>query len=315
MTTIVFVDRASLPVPMRAPGFTHVWREFPRTEPAQLHERIRDANVIIANKVPLREPTLAAAPQLDLIVAAATGTDHIDLEYCRQRGIAVANVRGYAEHSVPEHVFALAFALRRNLFAYRRDVAAGLWNRSDQFCLLSHPIEDLHGSTLGVIGFGVLGRAVAQLANCFGMRVLVADHKNASATRPGFAPFDEVLRLSDVVTLHAPLNPDTRHLIGARELELMRPNALLINTARGGLVDEVALADSLRSQRIAGAGFDVLSSEPPSTGNPLLELDLPNFVLTPHVAWGSDSAMRNLAEQVVAAIEAFAAGREMNRVI
>ena len=315
MKTIVFVDRASLPVAMRAPADAHIWREFEQTEPAQLAARIVDANIIISNKVPLRAEMLAHAPQLELIVAAATGTDHIDLDYCRERGIAVANVRGYAVNAVPEHVFALALALRRNLFAYRADVATGRWNRSEQFCLLSHPIEDLHGSTLGIIGFGVLGRSVARLAECFGMQVLVAEHKDAAVARPGYTAFDELLKRSDIITLHTPLNAKTRHLIGEREFMLMQAHALLINTARGGLVDEAALVDALRSKRIAGAGFDVLSKEPPSEGNILLELDLPNFVLTPHVAWGSGGAMRNLAEQVIAAIEAYVAGREMNRVV
>lgn len=315
MKHIVFVDRASLPVAMRAPAIEHTWREFERTDISELAERIANANIIISNKVPLRAETLAHVRGLELIVAAATGTDHVDLEYCREHGVAVANVRGYAEHSVPEHVFALALALRRNLFAYRADVAAGLWNRSTQFCLLNHPIEDLHGATLGIIGFGVLGRAVARLAECFGMRVLVAERKGSQAVRPGLTAFDEVLRGSDIITLHAPLNAQTRHLVGERELALMQPHALLINTARGGLVDEAALAAALHSKRIGGAGFDVLSSEPPSMGNPLLDLDVPNFVLTPHVAWGSKGAMRNLAEQVIADIEAYVAGRELNRVI
>lgn len=315
MKQIVFVDRASLPVPMRAPAIEHTWREFERTDLRELAERIANASIIISNKVPLRAETLAYVSGLELIVAAATGTDHIDLDYCRARGIAVANVRGYAEHSVPEHVFALALALRRNLFAYRADVAAGEWNRATQFCLLSHPIRDLYGATLGIIGFGVLGRAVAWLAECFGMRVLIAERKGAAAARSGLTPFDEVLERSDVITLHTPLNAETRHLIGERELALMQPHAILINTARGGLVDEAALVAALRAQRIGGAGFDVLSSEPPVAGNPLLDLDLPNFVLTPHVAWGSDGAMKNLAEQVVSDIEAYVAGRPLNRVI
>lgn len=315
MKHIVFVDRASLPVPLRAPGIEHVWQEFERTDSAELKARIVNANIIVSNKVPLCAETLAQAHALELIVAAATGVDHIDLDYCRERGIAVANVRGYAEHSVPEHVFTLALALRRNLFAYRADVAAGQWNRSDQFCLLSHPIRDLHGATLGISGFGVLGRAVARLGECFGMRVLVAERKGAAVVRSGLTPFDELLERSDVITLHTPLNAETRHLIGERELALMQPHAILINTARGGLVDEAALVAALRAQRIGGAGFDVLSSEPPVAGNPLLDLNLPNFVLTPHVAWGSDGAMRNLAEQVVADIEAYVAGRRLNRVI
>lgn len=315
MEHIVFLDRASVPAEMRRPDLAHQWHEFEQTAAADVAVRLAGATIAISNKVPLRAASLQQNPQLKMIAAAATGTDHIDLDYCEQHRIAVANVRGYAEHSVPEHVFMLALALRRNLLAYRAEVEAGRWNTSTQFCLLNHPIGDLYGSTLGIIGFGILGQAVKRLAECFGMRVLVAERKNHKVIRGGFTPFEQVLRQSDIVTLHMPLSEATRHLIGAAEFGVMQPHTILINTARGGLVDEGALIDALMSGRIAGAGFDVLSVEPPRDGHPLLELDLPNFIVTPHVAWGSSGAIRNLADQVTANIEAFAAGRELNRVV
>lgn len=315
MEHIVFLDRASVPVKMRPPDIAHRWNEFEQTGPTEIATRLTGATIVISNKAPLRAEHLAQCRTLKLIAAAATGTDHIDLDYCWQHGIAVANVRGYAEHSVPEHVFMLALALRRNLLAYRADVQQGQWDKATQFCLLNHPIGDLYGSTLGIIGFGILGQAVKRLGECFGMRVLVAERKHANSIDEGLVAFDEVLRASDIITLHAPLNDATRNLIGADELAAMRPQTILINTARGGLVDESALIDALTSGRIAGAGFDVLSVEPPRDGHPLLDLDLPNFIVTPHVAWGSEGAIRNLADQVTANIEAFAAGRELNRVV
>lgn len=315
MEHIVFLDRASVPTEMRHPDFAHEWREFAQSVAADVAARLAGATIAISNKVPLRGETLKQNPRLKMIAAAATGTDHIDLEYCKRHGIAVANVRGYAEHSVPEHVFSMVLALRRNLVAYREDVRSGQWNKATQFCLLSHPIGDLYGSTLGIVGFGILGRAVKRLAECFGMRVLVAERKNSAEIRSGMTAFDDVLRSSDVISLHIPLTPETRHMIAAPEFALMRRQAILINTARGGLVEEQALCAALESDQIAAAGFDVLTTEPPRDGNPLLDIDLPNFILTPHVAWGSAGAIRNLADQVTANIEAFVGGRELNRVV
>ena len=264
--------------------------------------------------MPLRAETLAQLPQLKLIAEAATGVNNIDVDWCREHGIAVANIRNYAVHAVPEHVFMMILALRRNLLAYRADLQRGLWQQSDQFCLFTHPVRDIHGSTLGIIGHGVLGQAVAEMAQAFGMKVLFAEHKGAAAIRPGFAPFEQVLAESDIVTLHVPLTEATRNLIGADELGRMKPSALLINAARGGVVDEAALAEALREGRIAGAGCDVLSVEPPRAGNPLLELDLPNLILTPHIAWASREAMQILADQLIDNIEAFVAGAPRNLV-
>jgi glycerate dehydrogenase len=309
---IVFLDRDSLIADVRAPAFAHSWQEYGATAAVDAAERLRDTTIAITNKVPLRAADLARLPALKMIAVAATGTDIVDLQACRERGIVVSNIRNYAGASLPEHVFALILALRRNLLAYRADVEAGRWQQSSRFCLLDHPINDLAGSRLGLIGYGALGQAVARLARAFGMDVCV--HTRTPVDQQGTAnvTLDELLATSDVLSLHLPLNDRTRHMIGAAQLARMKPSALLINTARGGLVDEVALAAALRSGTIAGAGFDVLSGEPPAAGNVLLDLHQPNFILTPHVAWASMQAMQVLADQLIDNIEAFAAGRPRN---
>ena len=227
----------------------------------------------------------------------------------------MCNVSGYSTHSVAEHTFALLLALRRHIHSYHADVAAGAWQRSTHFALLSHPLNDLHDSTLGIFGFGHIGQAVARIAEAFGMKVLVAERKNASAICAGRVPFNQMLHEADVVTLHCPLTPDTRHLISEPELRRMKPSSILINVARGGVVDEAALAQALREGRIAGAGVDVLTSEPPSAGNPLLEMAGPNCIITPHVAWASQQALARLAEEIVCNIEAFYAGESRNRIV
>ncbi len=314
MQTIVFLDRASLAATVRRPGFEHSWQEYPASEPGELPHKLHDATIAITNKVPLRAATLQQLPQLKMIAVAATGYDVIDLAYCKAHGIAVANIRNYAVHTVPEHAFALILALRRNLIAYRDDVASGKWQKSDQFCFFDHPIRDLFGATLGIIGEGALGQATAKIARGFGMKVLFADHAPPKMPDVEFTPLQQVLAQSDVISLHAPLTPDTRNIIGAAELRQMKRTALLINTSRGGLVDEQALVDALKQGVIAGAGFDVLTREPPKDGNPLLELRLPNFILTPHVAWASEGAMQFLADQLIDNIEAFVAGKPQHLV-
>lgn len=315
MERIVFLDRDSVQAEFRRPAFPHEWRDFPATSAAQVVERLEGATIAISNKVPVMADSLARLPDIKMIAVCATGTNNVDLDYCRAHGITVSNIRNYAVHSVPEHVFMMILALRRNLLGYRDDVRNGRWQTSEQFCLTTHPIADLHGSTLGVIGHGTLGKAVAKLGIAFGMRVLIAEHKGAARVRDGYAPFDTVLAESDVISLHSPLTPATRNLIGAAELKRMRRHALLINTARGGLVDEAALAAALQQNEIGGAGFDVLTTEPPRGGNPLLDVDQPNFILTPHVAWASGNAMQIMADQLIDNIEAFVRGAPQNRVV
>lgn len=311
---IVFLERESIRGSFRRPDFPHAYDEYPLTKPEELAARVRDASIIIVNKVQLRGELLATLPNLKMIAVAATGTDNVDLAWCREHGVVASNIRGYAVNTVPEHVIALTMALRRNLLAYRRDVQAGKWQQAPIFCFFDHPIGDLHGATLGILGRGSLGEGVARLAEAFGMRVLWGEHKGEAKVRPGRTAFADVLREADVISLHCPLTEATRGMIGEAELKLMKPDAVLINTARGGLVDEAALARALKEGWIGGAGFDVLSKEPPREGNPLLAIDQPNFILTPHVAWASARAMQTLLDQLTGNIEAFACGEPRNRV-
>jgi glycerate dehydrogenase len=317
MHRIVCLERDSVIADFRRPAFPHEWGDYPMSAPAQVVERLQGATIAVINKVPLPAVAVDALKSLKMVAVMATGTNSIDLDVCRQRGIVVSNIRGYADHTVPEHALALLLSLSRNLAAWRATLQAGRWQQSDQFCLFDHPIRDLHGATLGLIGSGSLGNGVARLAEAFGMRVLRAERKGAAALRSGHTDFHEVLCQADAISLHCPLTPETQGLIGETELRAMKPTALLINTARGGLVDEAALIRALREGWIAGAGFDVITAEPPPAGHPMLApelLALPNFLLTPHVAWSSRPAMQVLADQLIDNIEAFVAGQPRNRV-
>jgi glycerate dehydrogenase len=309
---IVFLDRDSLIANVRRPVFAHEWTEYAASTAAEAVERLRGATIAITNKVPLRADALARLPDLKLIAVAATGTDIIELAAAKQHGIVVSNIRNYAYAALPEHTFALILALRRNLLAYRSDIEAGLWQKSPRFCLFDHPIRDLHGSRLGLLGYGGLGKGVAQLAQAFGMEIVVHTRTPANDPLVRNVSVDELLETSDVLSLHAPLNDKTRNIIGAAELKRMKPSAILINTARGGLVDENALAEALVCNTIAGAGFDVLTQEPPPEDNVLLNLRLPNFLLTPHSAWASTQAMQTLADQLIGNLEAFERGTPNN---
>ena len=314
---VVFLDRRTLSPETRLRGlsFPHRLEVHDNTAADEVGRRIADADIVITNKVRVGGEALAGAAALRLVAVAATGTDVVDLRACGERGIIVSNIRNYAINTVPEHTFALILALRRSLLAYRDSVARGRWQASGQFCYFDFPIRDLAGATLGVIGDGVLGKAVADLGKAFGMRVLFSDYKGTTGMGPLYTPFEQVLRTSDVITLHSPLLPSTRNLIGAAEFALMERRPLLINTARGGLVDEQALYDALTQGRIAGAGFDVATTEPPPADHPLMKLlPLPNFILTPHVAWASQEAIQGLADQLIDNIEAFWAGEPRNLV-
>jgi glycerate dehydrogenase len=312
---VVFLERQSVKANVRRPGCATIYTEYDKTTPEQVVERLRDATVAIVNKVVLRDATLAQLPKLKLIAMAATGYDCIEVDACRRRGIALANIRNYAVHTVPEHVFAMVLALRRNLLAYRHDVEQGVWQRSEQFCFLTHPIGDLFGATIGIFGEGAIGQGTAAIARGFGMKVLFADHEPPKAPGVEFTPMQQVLETSDVISLHAPLTAGTRNMIGIEQFRRMKRNALLVNTARGGLVDERALVQALDEGLIAGAGFDVLTVEPPREGNPLLDVRRHNFILTPHVAWASDGAMQFLADQLIDNIDAWAAGKPQNVVV
>jgi glycerate dehydrogenase len=311
---VVFLDRASLKATVRKPAGAGAYVEYDKTSPEEIVPRLAGADVAIVNKVPMRAPTLEQLPDLKMIAVAATGYDVVDVAYCKSHGIAVANIRNYAVHTVPEHAFMLILALRRSLLAYREDVQNGLWNKSDQFCFFTHPIGDLHGATLGIIGEGAIGQGTAAIGRAFGMQVLFADHPPPKMEGVTFTPHDEVIAQSDVISLHCPLMPSTRNLIDLAAFRKMKRTAILINTARGGLVDESALIQALDAGLIAGAGFDVLTVEPPKNGHPLLDVRRPNFILTPHIAWASDGAMQFLADQLIDNIDAWGAGKPQHLV-
>lgn len=317
MHRIVYLERESVIAEVRRPAFGHDWMEYAKTAQAEVESRLQGCTIAIVNKVQITGDMIGRLPDLRMVAVAATGTNNVDLAACRARGIVVSNIRGYARHTVPEHAIALLLSLSRNLFAYRQSVQEGRWQRSDQFCFFDHPIRDLHGATLGVVGSGSLGEGVVRLAEAFGMKVLLAERKGAATVRPGYTAFETVLREADALSLHCPLTPDTAGLIGEAELQAMKSSAILINTARGGLVDEAALVRALREGWIAGAGFDVITAEPPPENHTMVApelLALPNFLLTPHVAWASRPAMQALADQLIENIEAFAAGSPKNRV-
>lgn len=312
---IVFIERDTIApgVELRHPSFPHRWTEYGKTLPEEMEARLAGATIAIVNKLPMREKLLARLPQLKMIAVAATGTDNVDKAYCRAHGIVVSNIRGYAIHTVPEHTFALILALRRGIVGYREDVRRGAWQTAGQFCFFAHPISDLHGSRLGIIGEGAIGQGVATLGRAFGMEVLFAAHKGKTGLGPLYTPWDEVIETADIITLHSPLLPETAGMIALPELRRMKRSAILINAARGGLVVEEDLVTALKQGLIAGAAIDVLSAEPPPPDHPLLAIaDLPNFILTPHVAWASQEAIQTLADQLIDCIEAFAAGWPMN---
>ena len=291
------------------PHGEYEWREYDRTTPQLVAERIADSDIVITNKAPVRAEQLLSAKKLKMISVAATGYDVIDLAACTNAGITVSNVRGYAENTVPEHTFSLILALRRGIIGYRQDVIDGEWQKADQFCFFNHPIKDLAGSRIGIVGEGVIGQGVARIARAFGMEPVFAAHKGVNGLGPLYTPWQEVLETSDVITCHAPLTPATQGMISTPEFAAMKKKPLLINTSRGGLVDEAALVHALDHGFIAGAGFDVLTREPPRPDNPLLKvIDYPNFILTPHIAWASQEAMTEVWRQTVEAIEKFVEG-------
>jgi glycerate dehydrogenase len=286
------------------------WRIYASTTAREIKDRIRDAHVLVSNKVVLSADALQSARNLRLICVAATGTNNIDLPVAAQQEIMVCNVPNYATASVTQHVFALILALATRLIDYQGAVKAGRWQKSAQFCLLDYPITELAGKVMGIVGYGELGRSVARVAGCFGMHVKISGRPGVIAE--GRLPLHELLSVADIVSIHCPLTRQTRNLIGTREFGLMKRSALLINTARGGIVDEQALADALRAGEIAGAGVDVLSLEPPSEGSPLLAEDISHLIVTPHIAWASREARQRLLDGVCDNIRGFLAGKPRN---
>ena len=316
METIVFLDHGTIPahISFPRPAFCHQWHQHDTTTPSQVIARLQQATIAITNKVVLDSQVLAQLPQLKFIAIAATGTNNVDLDYCHSHNIKVTNIQGYATRSVPEHVIAMIFALKRNLAGYQQDITNGEWQRQQQFCFFTHSITDVAGSTLGIMGNGSLGQAVATVAKALGMNVLFAEHAGATQCRDGYHPFEQVLREADIISLHCPLTATTKNMIAAPQLALMKSSAIIINTSRGGLINEQALVDALLSRQIAGAGIDVFTTEPALPSNPLIaHSQLPNLILTPHVAWGSDSAIQTLVNQLIDNINSFHQGTDKNQ--
>ena len=281
----------------------------------QIAKRIRDADIVFTNKIQLSESLLAAAPKLKFIGLTATGTDNIDLETAQKNGIAVANIRAYCTESVTEHVFGTLLMLTHNLALYDRSVRAGEWHESPDPFLLSHPVRELSAMTLGIVGFGALGQGVARIGEAFGMNVIISARPGVSEVATDRVAFGNTLSQADVISLHCPLNEQTENLFGAEEFRKMKNTAILINTARGGLVDSAALANALRNGDIAAAAVDVLPQEPPVEGEPLIDYEGDNLIITPHVAWATNEARQNAIDELAANAAAFMAGEKRNRVV
>ena len=312
MLTIVFLDRTGIPATheIPRPNFAHQWIEYDRTSADQTYERAKEADIIITSKVLLTRELLAQLPKLKLIAITATGTNNVDMVAAQELGIVVKNVTGYSSVTVPEHVMGMIYALKHSLMSYHRDqIMTDRWATCGQFCYVDYPVTDIRGSTLAIFGKGNTGSEVARLAQAVGMRVIFAEHKNAQVIREGYVSFEEAFKQADIVSLHCPLTEQTQHLINAETLALMKPTAYLINTGRGPLVDEKALLEALENRQIAGAALDVLAKEPPELDDPLMlaAKRLPNLLITPHVAWASDSAVTTLVNKVTENMETFVA--------
>ena len=311
---IVVLDRDTLVNRPFDFDFPHTLSSYGTTEAHETLARIRGADIVITNKVVISAQAFAENPQLKLVAVTATGVNNVDVEAAKQNGTAVCNIRAYGNESVAEHAFMMMITLMRNLPAYQRDVAAGLWENSPFFCHLGAPMRDLNGKTLAIFGRGNIGKTLATYAQAFKMNVVFAEHKNAQNVRDGYVSFDEAIRSADVVSLNCPLTPQTANMIGEAELQQMKSGAILINCGRGGLVDEAALVAALKYGQIGGAGFDVLTQEPPRDGNPLLKARLPNLIVTPHIAWASQEAANRLFDILLDNINRFVAGNPQNLV-
>jgi len=287
------------------------WSLLKSIRPDEVRQVICDADIVVTNKVRLGSSALRHAGRLKLVCVAATGTNNVDLGVSDELNITVCNVSGYATASVTEHVFALLLTLNRRLNEYRDTIEQGRWQHATGFCMLDYPVRELSGQTLGIIGYGELGKAVAAVGKAFGMQIAVAQRPGGDEL-PGRLPLEEVLNTANVISLHCPLTAATHNLINSRELEQMREDAILINTARGGIVNETALLQALQTGQIGGAAIDVLSEEPPAGGNPLLDVSLPNLIITPHVAWAGIHARQTLVNEIAGNIRSFLDGRPRN---
>ena len=316
---IVLLDRDTIApqTVIRRPDFPHAWEEHGRTRSDQVVERLKDATIAVINKVKITAEHLSQIDNLRLIATAATGTDNYDLDACRERGVTVSNIRGYAVSAVPEHTFALMLSLMRSVNAYHNDVKRGRWSEADQFCFFDHRINDLRGKKLGIFGGGSIGKSVARIAEAFGMNVVFAARKNQSDFGELYRSFDEVLETADVITFHMPLTPETKAMIGPDEFLAMKRKPLIVNTARGGIIKNADLAEALKQGLIRGAAVDVMDVEPPADDDPLMAMlaTHANLIITPHVAWASDEAMQILCDQMIDNIENFVKGQPSNVVV
>ncbi|MEE2904487.1 MAG: D-2-hydroxyacid dehydrogenase [Myxococcota bacterium] len=312
---VVFLDRSTIIANFTKPDSVEEWVDYSYTESDEIVERLQGADVAVVNKTIIDRDTLSRLPKLRLIAVAATGVNNLDLKACKELNKRVCNVEGYAKYTVAEHCIGYILALRRNLISYRNDVRDGQWQKAKGFCLRNHAIRDLRGDTLGIIGYGEIGQQMGLLAKSFGMKVLVAERKGASRIREGRTAFCDVLRESDVVSLHCALTEDNHHLVSREQFDMMKPESILVNTARGSLMDSHALVEALKTKTIAGAIIDVLPEEPPARGSPLLEYKGGNLFVSPHIAWASTQAMQALADQLVSKIETFLKGEKTRFVI
>jgi glycerate dehydrogenase len=320
----VFLDKDSLDKNdldfTRLLAISSDWQFYDSTSNEEVKARTENAEVIVSNKVVLDKTVISNAQKLKLICVAATGTNNVDIEYAKSKGIQVCNVRAYGTQSVVQHVFTLLLMLMRNIPQYQAAIKREDWQKSNEFCLLDYPIEDLTGKTMGIIGYGELGKAVAKIADAFGMQVLIANHtdknhKTNNKKQTLGISLEQLLKEVDVLSLHCPLTEQTKNLIGESELALMKPSSYLINMARGGIVDELALKDALIKGRLAGAAIDVLAEEPPQKSSPLLDIELPQLIITPHIAWASRTARQNLLNQVAENIERYYSGSPKNIIV
>lgn len=315
MRHLVCLEQASLPL-----ADLTQWQQlpfnvqcYPYTHPADVVSRAQSAEILVVNKTKLTAELLAQLPELRLICVTATGVNTIDLAAAERLGIIVCNAQDYALQAVPQHAIALLLSLANQITCYHRAIAKGEWSQSQQFCLLDFPIQQLAGLNFCVLGYGGLGQATAKLAAAFGMHVLIAERPEAKQIRAGRIAFRAALEMADVISLHCPATEDNFHLFNRERLSWLKSSALLINTARGSLIDPVALADALRHGSLAGAALDVLDIEPPPPEHPLLAADIPNLVLSPHVGWANRHTMQSLVDQMTANILAYLAGKPLRQ--
>nr|WP_113868522.1 2-hydroxyacid dehydrogenase [Brenneria salicis]NMN91316.1 glycerate dehydrogenase [Brenneria salicis ATCC 15712 = DSM 30166]RBP59455.1 glycerate dehydrogenase [Brenneria salicis ATCC 15712 = DSM 30166]RLM29735.1 glycerate dehydrogenase [Brenneria salicis ATCC 15712 = DSM 30166] len=314
MLKITFLDKGALPETIflkknsfRRPQCRHEWIEYSYTAPEQVIARAKNSDIIITNKTILTRETLSALPALKLIAVTATGTNTIDTAAAAELGILVNNVPNYSTQAVSEHVIAMILALKHSLMGWYRDQLSDRWASQVQFSYFDYPVKDIAGSTLGIIGAGAIGREVGRLATALGMQVVFAEHRGSTCCRPGYLPFEQVLQSADIISLNCPLVDKTRELLNAQTLALCKPTAFIVNAARGGLIDEIALLSALNQRRIAGAALDGLAQEPPDKNNPLMlaAKTLPNLLITPHIGWTSASALQTLMEKTIENIDEF----------